>query len=124
MRADLLYWRASAAALALVAAAGFLLVAARRPSVGDGLLVFDTPHNALHAALALVAIAFATGLPPERASRAWAGWLGVAYLALAALGFLSGRLFGLGPLLGMHLETSEDALHLALGAWGAKVGFG
>jgi hypothetical protein len=124
MRPDLLYWRWSSAGLALLAPAGFLLVARHQASLAGGLLVFDTTQNVLHAALAALALAFATGLPPAGVSRRVAGWTGVAYLALAALGFFSERLFGLGPLVGMRLEVSENALHLALGAWGAKVGFG
>ena len=119
----LLYWRATAALLVLVAAAGFALVALGKAALLGSLLVFDTTHNVLHAALALVAIVFATGLVPPRATRVAAGWVGVFYLALAVLGFLSGRLFGLGPLVGLHLELGENALHLLLGAWGAYVGF-
>jgi hypothetical protein len=122
-RAALRYWRASATLLVLVAAAGFILVARRKPALLGEFLAFDTAHNVLHAALALLAIVFATGLLPERVTRAAAGWVGVFYLALAVLGFMSARLFGLGPLVGMRLELGENALHLALGAWGAYVGF-
>lgn len=120
----LVYWRVSAALLLVVAAAGFFLVATRRAALWPGFLVFDAFHNGLHAALFLVAAIFATGLLPASATRLAAGWVGVSYLALAALGFLSNRLFGLGPLVGMNLELGENVLHLALGAWGAWAGFG
>jgi len=118
------FWRVSALLLLLVAAAGFFLVATKRAALWPGLLAFDTPHNVLHAALFVVAAVFATGLLPAGVTRVAAGWVGVAYLALAALGFLSGRLFGLGPMVGMSLELGENVLHLALGAWGAWAGFG
>lgn len=124
MHKALVYWRASAPLLLLAAAAGFALVATRKAALLGEFLTFDTTHNVLHVALFLVAAAFATGLFPLRVTSAAAGWVGVAYLALAVLGFLSNRLFGLGPLVGLHLELGENLLHLGLGAWGAWAGFG
>lgn len=124
MRNDLVLWRASAPLLAALVALGVWLESTRHARQLGGYLVFDRAGDALHAFFTLVALVLATGLVPERASRAIAGAWGAALLVLAALGFLSARLFGLGPLVGLQLDLVENALHLALGAWGAKVGFG
>ncbi|MEA3199694.1 MAG: hypothetical protein QOE90_1122 [Thermoplasmata archaeon] len=123
MRGDLLFWRASALLLVALTALGVWLESIHRAVQLGGYWGFDRAGDILHGALALLAIAFATGLVPERVSRPAAGWTGVALLGLATLGFLSGRLFGLGPLVGLHLELAENVAHLALGAWAVRIGF-
>ena len=45
--------------------------------------------------------------------------VGVALLALAALGTLVPALLGLAPRLGLGFEVLENATHALLGAWGA-----
>jgi hypothetical protein len=123
-RAARIYWRVSALVFAIWAGLGFFLVAQNRAALVGNALVADTPMNALHAALALVALACALPWTPSRFVLATARAASIFLLALAVLGFVSGRLFGLGPLAGTHLEIGENALHLALGAWGAYAAFG
>ncbi|GAB2670604.1 DUF4383 domain-containing protein [Paenibacillus thermoaerophilus] len=54
----------------------------------------------------------------ESASQSFNRLLGVFVLALGALGFFTGNLFGL-----MHLEMVENLIHLAVGAAATYVGF-
>lgn len=119
-----LFWRASGAALALLAAAGFALVAMGRANLlGANFLVFDTTHNALHAALAAASLVLGFAPLPPRALVVGAQAFGLFYFALAVVGFINGGLFGLGKIVGTRLELVENVLHLGLGAWAAYVGF-
>lgn len=123
MKAPRIFLLASGILLALLAALGFALV-----SMGDAdalgvFLLFDTPHNLIHAALALVALAAGLAPLPDGIARKIALGLGVFYLAIAVLGFVSPSLFGYPQRLGsrINLDLGENMLHLILGGWGAYV---
>lgn len=118
-----LYWRVSGIALAALAGIGILLVAIDQAALLGGFLTFDTAHNLVHALLAGVAIALGFGSAPAALRRNLAKAVGVVYLLLAVVGFVSASTFGLGALLGLHLELGENLVHLLLGAWGAYAGF-
>lgn len=116
-----LFWRVSGGVFLLLALAGLALAATGQRAVSP-FLAFDAPHDAIH--LALAAVALALGFAPlgEARLRRLALAFGIAYLALAALGLLSPGLFGFGRRAGLRLEIVENLVHLALGAWGARVG--
>jgi hypothetical protein len=118
-----LYWRVSGVAFAAITGIGFLLVAAGRADMLGSFLVFDTGHNVLHAALAAGSIALGFGAFRPGVLRLAARVMGVGYVLLGLVGLVSGGLFGVGDLVDFHLELGENLLHLALGAWGAFVGF-
>lgn len=113
------YWRFNAFALTGVALLGIVLTAMDHPGLfGSRVLAFDWPHNLLHVVLAGVAFLFGFAALPRRLVRSLAIVFGFAYGGLGLFGFFV-------PTLGaMHLEVTEDLLHLALGAWGLVVGFG
>ncbi|HLE97918.1 MAG TPA: hypothetical protein VI997_11150 [Candidatus Thermoplasmatota archaeon] len=119
------YWKITAPVLAAVAALGFLLnIIGQADLLGRDFLSFDFTHNFVHTLLA--ALAFFLGYGDdvgEAVARTGAKIVGVIYLVLAIVGFLDGALFGLGPFLNLHLEIGENLIHLALGGWGAFVGF-
>ena len=116
------YWATSAALLSALAGIGFYAVARHTPVVAArDVLVFDTTQNVAHAVLAAVSLVMA--FVPDRFAMPGARVAGISYLGLAALGFVSGSLFGLGTRVGLRLELAENGVHLALGAWGTLVGY-
>lgn len=117
------YWKISGVALAAVAALGILLNAVGLGDLLGGFLTFDWTHNVVHVLLAAIALTLGFGSASAAVQKSVAKVFGVVYLALAIVGFLSGSIFGLGTLLGLNLEIGENLVHLALGAWGAYVGF-
>lgn len=117
------YWKVSGVALAAVAALGILLNAIGQGGLLGGFLSFDWTHNIVHVLLAAIALTMGFGSASVATQKMAAKVFGVVYLGLAIVGFLSGTIFGLGTLLGLHLEIGENLVHLALGAWGAYVGF-
>jgi hypothetical protein len=75
----------------------------------DGLIQFDTWHNIAHLVIGLLGIAAAQ---KDKWARAYAHVFGVIYLLLGIIGFFL-------PELGhMHLEVSENLVHLVLGGFG------
>lgn len=118
-----LYWRASGVALAAVALLGFAMSAMTKGKFVPGFLDFDLAHNGVHLLLAVVALAVGFGGASRAFSKNLAKVVGVVYLALAAVGFVSADVFGIGKLLGLHLELGENLVHLVLGVWGAYAGF-
>lgn len=80
-----------------------------------GLIQFDLTHNIVHLVLGLLGIAAA-----QKASgaKAYAQWFGGIYLILGIVGFFFAEWAGL------HLEVTENLLHIVLGAWGLYAGFG
>lgn len=117
-----LFWRVSGVVFSVMTGLGILLVAVAQGDLLAPFLVFDAPHNVLHAALAAggVALGFG-GVAPILAKRA-ALWVGATLVVVGVVGVLSADLFGLGRPVGLHLEAGENALHLTVGAWGAYVG--
>jgi len=115
-----LYWKLTAPALGLVALLGFVLGPA---SLLGGFLTFDTTHNVVHLALAAVAAILGFLVESGATQKVAARVFGVVYLGLAVAGFLSADVFGVGSLVGLHLEVGENLVHLALGAGALYVGF-
>ena len=74
----------------------------------------------MHAALALLALYLGFAATPARTMAQAAGGV---YVVLALVGFRSASVFGVGSLLGLHLELGETSIHAALGAWGVHAGF-
>lgn len=119
-----LYWRASGLALAAVALLGIALNAtANAALLGSGFLAFDWTHNVVHVLLAAVALVLGFAAVDVAVSKGVAKVVGLVYLGLAVVGFLSATVFGIGTLLGLHLELGENLVHLLIGGWGAYVGF-
>lgn len=100
-----------------LAAAGLALAALDTlPLSSPSWYVGGTTQAALHGAFAgggALAL-LAEGDGTRRAARA----IGVALLALAALGTLTPGLIGLAPRLGLAFQPLENLAHAALGAWG------
>lgn len=117
-----LYWKISGPVLLAVAVLGFLLNAIGLGGLLGGFLSFDWAHNAVHLALALLALYLGYAAAPALA-RTMALAVGGVYVVLALVGFLSADAFGIGSLLGLHLEVGENLIHAALGAWGLYAGF-
>lgn len=115
------YWKLTAPVLAAVAVLGFLLNALGLGDLLGGFLTFDWAHNAVHLVLALAAFGLAYAADASLA-RVAALVVGGVYVALALVGFLSGSAFGVGGLVGLHLELGENLIHAALGAWGLYAG--
>ncbi|PWK13901.1 DUF4383 domain-containing protein [Tumebacillus permanentifrigoris] len=80
-----------------------------------GLIQFDSTHNIIHLVLGLVGIAAGQS---DNAAKWFAKVFGVIYLLLGIVGFFFPMLAGL------HLEVTENLVHLVVGAWGVYVGFG
>lgn len=116
------FFKLSAPVLLATALLGFVM-----DIVGLGSLIpilqFDLAHNILHLVLALSGFYLGFGGASEGVAKVFAKILGVVYLGLAAIGFVSGSIFGLGSLLGLHIELGENLVHLGLGAYAAYVGF-
>lgn len=117
-----LYWKITAPALVAVAALGFVLNLVGAGAFLPRFLEFDVAHNIVHLLLAGVGLYLAFGATGALA-KTMAKVVGIVYLGLAAVGFLSSTVFGIGSLLGLHLELGENLLHLALGSWAAYAGF-
>ncbi len=119
-----LYWRISAPVVAAVAVLGVALSASGNgDALGVSVLAFDWAHNVVHLAIAAVGLYLGYATVDYALARNGARAFGVVYLALAVLGFASAGLFGIGDLVGLHLELGENVIHLALGAWAAYAGF-
>lgn len=117
-----LYWKITAPVLGAVAALGFVLNLLGAGAFLPHFLEFDLAHNVVHLLLAGIAAYLGFGAPGSLA-KTMAKVVGVVYLALAAVGFLSANVFGIGSLLGLHLELGENLIHLVLGGWAAYAGF-
>lgn len=74
-----------------------------------GLIQFDTTHNIVHLVLGVLGIAAGQN---ANWSRLYAQVFGVIYLLLGVVGFF------LADFLGLHLEVTENLVHIILGAWG------
>lgn len=118
-----LYWRLTAPVVGLVAALGFLLNILGLGGLLGGFLSFDYAHNAVHLLIALTGFYLGFGGVEYGVAKGAAKVFGVVYLGLAAVGFLSASVFGIGDLLGLHLEIGENLIHLVLGGWAAYAGF-
>lgn len=117
-----LYWKITAPVLAVVAILGFIANIGGFGALIPNFLEFDVAHNLVH--LLLAAAGLYLGFAADGAvAKSAAKVVGVVYLALAAVGFLSATVFGIGSLLGLHLELGENLIHLVLGAWAAYAGF-
>lgn len=117
-----LYWKISAPVLAVVAVLGFVANMGGFGKLIPSFLEFDVAHNLVHLLIAVAGLYLGFAADGGLAKAA-AKLFGVVYLGLAAIGFLSATVFGIGSLLGLHLELGENLIHLALGAWAAYVGF-
>jgi uncharacterized protein DUF4383 len=85
------------------------------------LFAVDLLHNLIH--LAVGAAGLAVYLMGWGESRMYSQIVGVAYLLLGLLGFIS-PLITQGMLLGLiHVNTADNLLHLIVGGIGAYVGF-
>jgi hypothetical protein len=73
------------------------------------LIQFDTTQNVIHLVLGILGIAAGQS---EKWAKAYAQVFGVIYLVIGITGFF------FPELLGMHLEVTENLIHLILGAWG------
>lgn len=118
-----LYFKVSGVALAATAALGLALNAIGAGALLGNFLTFDWTHNVVHVLLAAVALALGFGAATPGVARGVAKLVGVVYLGLALVGFASATIFGLGTLVGLHLEIGENLVHLLIGAWGAYAGF-
>lgn len=125
-----IYWKTSALALSAVAFLGIVvnLVGGNDAYIPDvefmtSVLVFDWTHNVVHVLLAALAGVFGFGSFDEAVSATAAKTIGIVYLALGVLGFVPAVAAALDSLLGLGLEAGENAIHLALGAWGTYAGF-
>ena len=116
------YWKISGPVLLAVALLGFLLNALSLGGLLGGFLSFDWAHNAVHLALAGLAL-YLGYAATAGAAKVMAKAVGAVYVVLALVGFLSANVFGIGNLLGLHLEIGENLIHAALGAWGLYAGF-
>jgi hypothetical protein len=74
-----------------------------------GLIQFDTTHNIFHLVLGILGIAAGQNV---NWSKLFAQVFGAVYLLLGVIGFF------LPEFLGLHLEATENLLHIILGAWG------
>lgn len=100
-----------------LAAAGLALAAVDSTRLSlPAWYVGGTPQAALHGAIA-GAGALALLAEGDGTRRAAQG-IGIALLALAALGTLTPGLAGLAPRLGLGFQPLENLAHAALGAWG------
>lgn len=117
------YWKISGVALGATAALGILLNATGLGDLLGAFLTFDWTHNVVHVLLAAIGLTLGFGSAPSAVAKNAAKVFGVVYLLLALMGFVTANLFGVGDLLGLHLEVGENLVHLVLGGWGAYVGF-
>ncbi len=125
-----IYWKVSALGLAAVALLGIIVNAiggnyAFVPNIEamTSILVFDWTHNIVHVALFGIAAYFGFTNVSKAAAANAAKIVGVVYLALGVLGFIPAVTDLLLATIGLSLQAGENILHLALGAWGAYVGF-
>lgn len=118
-----LYWRISAPVVGLVAVLGFLMNVLSLGGLLPGFLEFDFAHNVVHLLIAGAGLYLGYSAIDYAVAKGAAALFGVVYLALALVGFISGSVFGIGNLLGLHLELGENLIHVALGAWAAYAGF-
>lgn len=97
------------AILILVGLLGFV----GNPLVGTGALFeTDSAHNILHVLIGLILLAVA--LWYSGASALWLKIIGIVFLLLAIIGFLS--ISGMGQLLGLvEINDADNWLHLVLG---------
>lgn len=117
------YWKISGIALGATAVLGILLNAVGLGDLLGGFLTFDWTHNVVHVLLAAIGISLGFGSASAALAKNAAKLFGIVYLGLAVVGFVTANLFGVGDLLGLHLEVGENLVHLVLGGWGAYVGF-
>lgn len=119
------YWRLSGLALAGVAILGIVLNAVyNSPWLLDpAFLSFDWAHNVVHVVLAAIALTLGFATISVAIQANFAKVIGIVYLALGVVGFVSGDLFGLEEAIGLHLELGENLFHIVIGAWGAYAGF-
>lgn len=83
-----------------------------------GIFAVDTPHNIIHLASGLVALA-AVGVG-ETYARIYAQVFGIIYALVTILGFMVGT----GELLGLvHVNQADNVLHLLIAASALYVGF-
>lgn len=80
-----------------------------------GFIHFDLVHNIIHLAIGVWGIWAAS---TAANSQTFARLVGTIYLLLGVLGFFVPGLFGI-----MHLENSENLLHLIVGVIGTYIGF-
>lgn len=80
-----------------------------------GLIQFDAMHTIIHLVLGILGIAAARHVK-------WANYyayvLGTCYLIVGIVGFF------FPVLAGLHLEVTENLLHILLGAWGLYAALG
>jgi Domain of unknown function (DUF4383) len=79
-----------------------------------GLIQFDLTTNIVNLVLGVIGIAAAQN---ANGAKAYALWLGAIYLIFGIIGFFFVELAG------MHLEVTENLLHIVLGAWGLYAAF-
>lgn len=103
------------AMLGFVASAGSMDADLETAPRALGLFPVNLPHNLVHLAFGVWGLAAARSFA---ASRSYTRIAGVAYLALAVLGFIVPEFFGLMPIGG-----NDIWLHILLGAVLASVGF-
>lgn len=116
------YWKFTAPVLLAVALLGFLLDAMGRGDLLGGFLTFDLAHNVVHLALAGAAFHLGYAAAGDLAMSA-AKVVGIVYVALAIVGFLSPGVFGIDGILGLHLELGENLIHATLGGLALYAGF-
>jgi hypothetical protein len=80
-----------------------------------GLIQFDTIQNVVHLVIGVIGIAAAQN---NNWAKLYAQLLGTIYLLLGIIGFF------LPDLIGLHLEATENLLHILLGIWGLWAAFG
>lgn len=80
-----------------------------------GLFQFDTMHNVIHLVIGILGIAAAQYV---NWAKPFAQIIGAFYLLVGIAGFF------FPAILGMHLEVSENLLHIILGTWGWYVVLG
>ncbi|MBL0386287.1 DUF4383 domain-containing protein [Tumebacillus sp. ITR2] len=80
-----------------------------------GLIQFDTVQNIIYLVLGVVGIAAGQS---EKAAMLFAKIIGPVYLIVGIIGFF------FPDLNFIHLEVTENLIHILLGAWGAYVAYG
>ncbi|MFD2169445.1 DUF4383 domain-containing protein [Tumebacillus lipolyticus] len=79
------------------------------------LIEFDTPHNIVHLVLGVLGIAAGQSV---KWARLFAQVFGTIYLLVGIIGFF------VPDFLGLHLELTENLIHVILGAWGLYAALG